>query len=71
MEQQRLYRLSVDALTISAHHELRKGWTLSIGARHGDETWAEVDWHKFDHLTTPELYDVICADLAKVLGLGC
>lgn len=68
-EQERLFRLALDALSVSARYVGGKGWEVVIQARRGAERWEEAEKRSYDHLTTPELMDVLCADLERALGL--
>lgn len=67
--QPRLFRLAPEALTVSAHFTPMEGWTAAVTVRRGDEMWSDVEPHSYGALSTAELYDVICADLAGQLGL--
>lgn len=69
METERLFRLAVDAIDISAHHEGRDGWHLRVRFRRADESWGDVEPTVYSHLTTSELLDVITAEFATHLGL--
>lgn len=67
--QQRLFRLAPEAIVVQAHFQPGEGWRLSLQVRRGDEGWADVAPGFYSHLTTPELLDVILADLSTQLGL--
>lgn len=69
MSDLRLFRLAVDAIDVSAHHEGRDGWHLRLRVRRADEPWSEVDAVTYSHLTTSELLDVMAAHLSGELGL--
>lgn len=65
--QMRLMRGEAEALTLTAHYEPRCGWTFRLRLRHTLETWPEATDDRYDHLTTEELYDTLCAALAAQL----
>jgi hypothetical protein len=67
--QVRLFRLAVEAIAVSAHFEPGSGWRLVVSARRQGESWDEARSATYDALSTPELFDVLCADLAGDLGL--
>lgn len=69
MGQERLFRCAVDALSMSARYHGGHGWELVIQVRRGEERWEAAEKQTYDHLTTPELADVICAALERSLGL--
>lgn len=56
-----LFRLAVDAGTISMHHRQGYGWDLTTIFRRNGETWAEADRCCYSCLTTDELVDVLNA----------
>lgn len=68
-DQPRLFRLAPEALTVAAHFEPGRGWTVALCSRRGDETWAEADRWQYSCLTTPEAADVIEATLRFAWGL--
>lgn len=59
MEQRRLFRLAVEAGTITFGHEPGQGWRVVMALRRGDEAWEECAREIYSHLTTVELIDVI------------
>jgi hypothetical protein len=67
--QARLFRLAVEAIAISAIYEPGRGWRLHVNARRQGEEWSESRLCAYECLTTPELVDVLSADLAAALGL--
>lgn len=69
METMRLFRLAPEAVSVSAHFVPREGWTLTVVVRRGDETFEEAHRETYGCLSTPELVDVLCADLSLALGL--
>jgi len=69
MDQQRLFRLAVEAIAVNAHRGPDGSWQLVIRTRRGDELWADVDGDTYDHLSTTELADVVSIVLAGELGL--
>lgn len=68
--QERMFRLAVDSIDLNANHRGADGWQLRIGVRRGDESWHDVSFDVYDHLDTPELYDVIATQIAVALGLA-
>lgn len=69
-QEQKLFRLAVDAIMISAHYERGFGWVCVIKLRRGDEDWHEnVEGDRYDGLTTEELVEVIDAHLSSRLGV--
>lgn len=69
LDQPRLFRLAVEAVTVSAHFDMGRGWHVAITARRGDETWQEATQEVYDCLSSSELVDVLCASLSLQLGL--
>ena len=69
-DQERLFRLALDALNVHAIHMGRQGWRVSIGGRRGDEDWPAAQTRVYDFLSTPELFDVIVCELEQLLDLG-
>lgn len=67
MEQDRLFRLAVEAGTVTFHHVAGAGWVLTVACRRGDEAWDEVRRETYSHLTTVELLDTIYAALDTCL----
>lgn len=63
MEQTRLFRLAVEAGSVSFHHEPGRGWCLTMALRRGDETWQEASRETYERLTTVELLDVVASHL--------
>lgn len=61
MIQERLFRLAPEAMHLQATYVHGEGWRVAAGLRRQDESWDEVERVVYDHLTTPELVDVICA----------
>lgn len=67
--QQRLYRLAVEAIALTAWWEPGRGWQVALRLRRGDESWSDSERADYSVLSSPELVDVIGAELARVLGL--
>lgn len=67
-DQQRLFRLALDAVAIDAHYEPPNGWSLNVRARRGDESWQEGHHATYRPLTSSELVDVIVAELETIFG---
>jgi len=69
MGQERMFRLAVDALSVSARYHGGHGWEVVIQVRRGEEKWEDAEKRAYDHLSTPELADVLCSDVCRALGL--
>lgn len=67
--QQRMFRLAPEAFTVSAHYVPAEGWTLALCVRRQAEQWSESTPNVYYALSTPELFDVLVADLAHALGV--
>jgi hypothetical protein len=67
MTQDRLFRLAIEAGTVTFHHVAGAGWVLTVACRRGDEAWDEVQRETYSHLTTVELLDTIYACLDSTL----
>lgn len=67
MRQERLFRLAVEAGTVTFGHEPGKGWRLVIAVRRGDELWQDAARDIYEGLTTVELLDTVYAHLDAVL----
>jgi len=67
MTQDRLFRLAIEAGTVTFHHVAGSGWVLTVACRRGDEAWDEVQRETYSHLTTVELLDTIYACLDSTL----
>ena len=69
MEQQRLFVLALEAIALTAYHEPAHGWRLVIQSRRQGDEWQDSDRATYSHLTTDELADVVCAEVARRLDL--
>jgi len=69
MEQDRLFRLAVDAISAQARFVPGEGWRLTVVIRRGDETWDEAPTVVYTWLQTAELVDVLEGELISALGL--
>ena len=67
MQQDRLFRLAVEAGSINFRHEPGRGWVLNIVLRRGDEDWSSIQPETYSHLTTVELLDAVAAHLDGAL----
>lgn len=70
MLQQRLFRLAPCAVALTATFVDGAGWHLMSTMRRQDEEWPASTREHYDHLSTVELYDVICSELARLLDLA-
>lgn len=64
--QQRLWTPPVRGLAITARWEYPSGWVLVVRAVREGEEWASGWRTSYEMLTTPELVDVVFADLERV-----
>ena len=67
MQQDRLFRLAVEAGHIQFSHVPGRGWTLTMRVRRGQELWDESPVEMYEALTTVELLDTIYAALDAAL----
>ena len=67
--QERLFELAVEAGTIALAFRPGEGWYLRVAMRRGGQEWSEVDGRTYWGLSTPEMVDVIDAELMRQLGL--
>jgi hypothetical protein len=67
MQQDRLFRLAPEALTLHAHYVGGSGWQLRVAVRAQGDQWSDEAWVHYDHLTTQELLDTIEGDLSSRL----
>lgn len=64
MDEPRLFRLAPEAMHLQATYVIGSGWHLSIGMRRQDEQWTGSYRATYTHLTTEEMVDVVCEELA-------
>lgn len=62
----RLWATPPEALSISAHWDYPDGWRVVITMRRVDQSWQGAYRHAYDHLTTPEMFDVIDGELLEL-----
>lgn len=67
MQQDRLFRLAVEAGTINFSHVPGRGWTLTVKVRRGQELWDESPVELYEALTTVEMIDTVYASLDSAL----
>lgn len=70
MFQERLFRLAPCGVALTATFVGGEGWRLMLAVRRQDEAWPPSAREHYDHLSTVELYDVICAEVARLLDLA-
>lgn len=63
MDEQRLFRLAVEAGAVTFQHVPGEGWRCVLWTRRGDEEWSDSERDFYSHLTTRELLDTIGAVL--------
>lgn len=68
-EQERLFRLAMEAITFQAHYRPGEGWTVRVRARRGDETWEQSREGVYSHLNAAELATAVACELETALGL--
>lgn len=68
-DQSRLFRLAVESVHVHCVHEWNRGWRVGIGSRRGDEEWEQAEKRSYTYLSTPEMVDVIHAELERIFGL--
>lgn len=68
-DQPRLFRQATEAINIVAYHRGHEQWFTCVSSRRGGERWSEADQGAYSYLSTEELYDTLCAELAVRLGL--
>lgn len=68
--QDRLFHLAAEAITITAVHEGPQGWRCMVAMRRQGESWDEAYRASYSGLTTVELEEVLCNELAYRLGLA-
>ena len=69
LDQDRLFHLAYDAVTVTAVHQLGKGWRLSVSGRRQLEDWSEGHKAVYEYLTTQELVDTMEASLGSLFGI--
>lgn len=69
MDQQRLFVLAHEAISVGAHYIRGEGWRVHVIGRRGGETWADSPEQVYSHLSSSELVDTIERELASLLGL--
>lgn len=67
MDQQRLFRIAPDAISFTARYEF-PGWDLTVSCHVPGEPSEDAYRSHYRTLSTAELFDVIDAEAAKVLG---
>lgn len=67
MQEQRLFRLAYEQVTLSATFIPGQGWRLTTFARRQGELADEADQSVYSHLSTDELCDVICVEASDRL----
>lgn len=68
MQQERLFRLALEAIVITAVFDPPSGWRLKVLAHRQGEPWADADESLYWGLSSAELADVIAAEAAHRLG---
>lgn len=69
-ERAQLFTFAIEAMHISIQHNGHQGWSMNLGFRRQGETWGARPKVFYAGLTTDELLDVVCGELAVALGLG-
>lgn len=69
MDQQALFKLAVDAVSMTAGYEHGRGWWLHLMFRRGHHAWADAEVRHFECLTADELLDALEGAVTAALGL--
>lgn len=67
--QPRLFVTAVEAGNMQVLHEGHLGWSVHVKVRRQGDTWVDTPATFYGGLSTEELFDVICAEWANLLGL--
>lgn len=68
--QPRLWTPAVEAAAMQVFYEGYHGWSMHLSYRRSGDGWGAQPAVFHGGLTTNELLDVCCAELACMLGLG-
>lgn len=66
--QMNLSRTALDNLHIQCAYRFGYGWDMTIGARRNGQTWGEAERRSYEYLTSDELAQVICDEVARLLA---
>ena len=69
MQQERLFRLAVEAMHLQCTFEGSSGWRLNVAYRRQDESWPDAYRVCYSHLSSTELADALGEELTRALGL--
>lgn len=67
MDQERMFVMPVEALTLQASWIQDEGWSVRFASRHTGDPWAPDCWTTYARLSVGELLDVICCEAANRL----
>ena len=67
-DQPTLFTMPVEAVMMQAHWEYPHGWVAVLRWRRAGQTWEGAERRFYDSLSSPELSDVLSAELARTLG---
>lgn len=67
VQEQRLFRLAHEAVSITAAYVGGQGWSVTVRLRRGDESWSDAYSAQYSHLSTSEMVDVIECELLQLL----
>lgn len=71
-EQERLFDGAPEAVILGAQWWPGEGWRLRVRLRRQFEDWMDARTTDYEHLTTPELLDVLDVELAVIrVEMGC
>lgn len=68
-EQERLFRLGLEAVHVSCIYRFNRGWLVTLSARRQGEMWSEGHERTYSDLSRDELVQVVGDELITVLGL--
>lgn len=68
--QERLFRLAPEVIHTQAVYVIGEGWRFVVTMRRQGEDWADAVRVEYSRLSTSELMDVVCEELANQLGIA-
>jgi len=68
MQEQRLFRLALEALVVNCFYEPSEGWRANVIAHRQGEPWSDAEESMYFRLSSAELMDVICEEVSRRLA---
>lgn len=68
-QQPRLFVTAIEALHLNVQHNGHEGWSMHMSYRRQGDAWGDSLPVFHGGLSTEELLDVVCAEVALALGL--